>query len=109
MNTLKKATKILSIVDIVLCVLATSLSFLFSVLVDVLHLPWDYLTWVLLILSALALLAIVIFALAVIIRSISSKKIIKEKSVIIAHIVNLAFIALLIYFIYDNDLGFIFC
>ncbi|MBR6671303.1 MAG: hypothetical protein IKL31_11290 [Ruminococcus sp.] len=109
MNTLKKATKILSIVDIVLCVLATSLSFLFSVLVDVLHLPWDYLTWVLLILSALALLAIVMFALAVIIRSISSKKIIKEKSVIIAHIVNLAFIALLIYFIYDNDLGFIFC
>ena len=109
MNTLKKATKILSIVDIVLCVLATSLSFLFSVLVDVLHLPWDYLTWVLLILSALALLAIVIFALAVIIRSISSKKIIKEKSVMIAHIVNLAFIALLIYFIYDNDLGFIFC
>ncbi len=109
MNTLKKATKILSIVDIVLCVLATSLSFLFSVLVDVLHLPWDYLTWVLLILSALALLAIVMFALAVIIRSISSKKIIKENSVIIAHIVNLAFIALLIYFIYDNDLGFIFC
>lgn len=109
MNTLKKATKILSIVDIVLCVLAMSLSFLFSVLVDVLHLPWDYLTWVLLILSALALLAIVMFALAVIIRSISSKKIIKEKSVIIAHIVNLAFIALLIYFIYDNDLGFIFC
>lgn len=109
MNTLKKATKILSIVDIVLCVLATSLSFLFSVLVDVLHLPWDYLTWVLLILSALALLAIVMFALAVIIRSISSKKIIKEKSVIIAHIVNLAFIVLLIYFIYDNDLGFIFC
>lgn len=109
MNTLKKATKILSIVDIVLCVLATSLSFLFSVLVDVLHLPWDYLTWVLLILSALALLAIVMFVLAVIIRSISSKKIIKEKSVIIAHIVNLAFIALLIYFIYDNDLGFIFC
>ena len=109
MNTLKKATKILSIVDIVLCVLATSLSFLFSVLVDVLHLPWDYLTWVLLILSALALLAIVMFALAVIIRSISSKKTIKEKSVIIAHIVNLAFIALLIYFIYDNDLGFIFC
>ena len=109
MNTLKKATKILSIVDIVLCVLATSLSFLFSVLVDVLHLPWDYLTWVLLILSALALLAIVMFALAVIIRSISSKKIIKEKSVIMAHIVNLAFIALLIYFIYDNDLGFIFC
>lgn len=82
---------------------------MFSVLVDVLHLPWDYLTWVLLILSALALLAIVMFALAVIIRSISSKKIIKEKSVIIAHIVNLAFIALLIYFIYDNDLGFIFC
>lgn len=109
MNTLKKATKILSIVDIVLCVLATSLSFLFSVLVDVLHLPWDYLTCVLLILSALALLAIVMFALAVIIRSISSKKIIKENSVIIAHIVNLAFIALLIYFIYDNDLGFIFC
>ena len=109
MNTLKKATKILSIVDIVLCVLATSLSFLFSVLVDVLHLPWDYLTWVLLILSALALLAIVMFALAVIIRSISSKKIIKEKSVIMAHIVNLAFIALLIYFVYDNDLGFIFC
>ena len=109
MNTLKKATKILSIVDIVLCVLATSLSFLFSVLVDVLHLPWDYLTWVLLILSALALLAIVMFALAVIIRSISSKKIIKENSVIIAHIVNLAFIALLIYFIYDNDIGFIFC
>ena len=109
MNTLKKATKILSIVDIVLCVLATSLSFLFSVLVDVLHLPWDYLTWVLLILSALASLAIVMFVLAVIIRSISSKKIIKENSVIIAHIVNLAFIALLIYFIYDNDLGFIFC
>lgn len=109
MNTLKKATKILSIVDIVLCVLATSLSFLFSVLVDVLHLPWDYLTWVLLILSALALLAIVMFVLAVIIRSISSKKIIKENSVIIAHIVNLDFIALLIYFIYDNDLGFIFC
>ena len=79
MNTLKKATKILSIVDIVLCVLATSLSFLFSVLVDVLHLPWDYLTWVLLILSALASLAIVMFVLAVIIRSISSKKIIKEK------------------------------
>lgn len=109
MNTLKKATKILSIVDIVLCVLATSLSFLFSVLVDVLHLPWDYLTWVLLILSALALLAIVMFALAVIIRSISSKKIIKENSVIIAHIVNTIFVALIFVFIDKLDLWFIFC
>lgn len=109
MNTLKKATKILSIVDIVLCVLATSLSFLFSVLVDVLHLPWDYLTWVLLILSALALLAIVMFALAVIIRSISSKKIIKETSVIIAHIVNTIFVALIFVFIDKLDLWFIFC
>lgn len=109
MNTLKKATKILSIVDIVLCVLATSLSFLFSILVDVLHLPWDYLTWVLLILSALALLAIVMFALAVIIRSISSKKIIKENSVIIAHIVNTIFVALIFVFIDKLDLWFIFC
>ena len=109
MNTLKKATKILSIVDIVLCVLATSLSFLFSVLVDVLHLPWDYLTWVLLILSALASLAIVMFVLAVIIRSISSKKIIKENSVIIAHIVNTIFVALIFVFIDKLDLWFIFC
>lgn len=109
MNTLKKATKILSIVDIVLCVLATSLSFLFSVLVDVLHLPWDYLTWVLLILSALALLAIVMFALAVIIRSISSKKIIKENSVIIAHILNTIFVALIFVFNDKLDLWFIFC
>ena len=109
MNILKKATKILSIVDIVLCVLATSLSFLLSVLGDVLHLPWDYLTWVLLILSALASLAIVMFVLAVIIRSISSKKIIKENSVILAHIVNTIFVALIFVFIDKLYLWFIFC
>ena len=109
MKKLKSATKILSISDITICLFTIVLSFLCPVLVDDMDVPWDYLFWILFIFLILSLTSIVMFVVASIVCSISSKKIIKENSVIIAHIVNLAFIALLIYFIYDNDLGFIFC
>lgn len=109
MDKLKKATNILSIIDIILCLITIAFSLLFDALVDVLHFPWDYLTWMLLILSALSLLAIVLFVLVLIIHGIRCKKIIKEKSVIIAHVLNIIFVALIFVFIDKLDLWFIFC
>lgn len=109
MEKLKSATKILSISDITICLCTIILSFLCPVLVNDMDVPWDYLFWILFIFLILSLISIVMFVVTSIVRSICHKEFTKEKSLIIAHIVNFAFIALLIYFVYDNDLGFIIC
>jgi hypothetical protein len=64
--------------------------------------------WTVIVSLVLSLIAIALFLVALIIRSICHKKMTIDKTTIITHIINLIFIASLIIFIYENDLGFIF-
>lgn len=113
MNSLKKATKILSVIDIVLVSVAIVYSIIYPVLADSIEFTrtiyLDYMLWSVLGVLALAAVSIVLFTANVIIRTVYSKKIIKEKSVIGACIVNVIFVALIFVFIDKLDLWFIFC
>ncbi len=112
MDKLNKASEVLSIGDIILCSLTLIVSFVFPFLVNKESLSImfssGFMYWTVILSLALSLIAIVLFATMLIIRTIYHKKIIMDKCIILAHIVNLVFIASLIFFIYENDLGFIF-
>ena len=112
MNKLDKAEKVLTKADIILCSLALLVSFVFPFLVNKENLralfSSGFMYWVIIISSVLALIAIVLFAIVLVIRTIHHKKIIIDKSIVFTHIINMVFIASLIFFIYEHDLGFIF-
>ena len=112
MNKLDKAGKILTRVDIILCSLTLVVSFVFPFLVnkESLHILFSsgFMYWVIIISSALALITIALFVAVLVIRTIYHKKIIIDKGIVFAHIINAIFIASLIFFICDHDLGFIF-
>ena len=111
MNKLDKAEKVLTKADIILCSLTLIVSFVFPFFVNKESLrilfSSGFMYWTLITSSVLALVVIVLFVAMLIVRTIYRKKII-DKSIILAHIVNLTFIASLIFFICDHDLGFIF-
>ena len=112
MNMLDKAGKILAKADIILCALTLVLSFVFPFLVNKesvrILFSSGFMYWVIIISSVLALIAIVLFVIVSVIRSIYHKKIIIDKSIVFTHIINMVFIASLIFFVYEHDLGFIF-
>ena len=112
MNKLDKAGKILTRVDIILCSLTLVVSFVFPFLVnkESLHIMFSsgFMYWMLIIFSVLALIAIALFVAVLVIRTIYHKKIIINKSIVFAHIINVIFSASLIFFIHEHDLGFIF-
>lgn len=113
MTSLKKATNKLSVLDIVLVSLAIVYSLIYPTLVDSIEFTrtvyLDYMLWSLLAVLALAAVSVVVFTVALFIRTVYGKRIVKEKSVIGACIVNIAFIALMLVFIDKLDLWFIFC
>ena len=112
MNKLDKAGKILTKADVILCSLTLIVSFLFPFLVNKESLrilfSSGFMYWTLIISSVLTLIAIVLFVAVSVIRSVYHKKIIIDKSIVFAHIINVIFSASLIFFIHDHDLGFIF-
>lgn len=112
MTSLKKATKILSVLDIVFVSLAIVYSLVYPGLVDSIEFTrtvyLDYMLWSLLAVLALAAVSVVLFTVITIIHTIHCRKIIKEKSVIGACTVNVIFIALILIFIDKLDLWFIF-
>ena len=112
MNKLEKAGKVLTIADIVICSLTFAISFVFPLLVNKesvrILFSSGFMYWTLIIFSVLALIAVVFFAVVLVIRTIYHKKIIIDKSIVFAHIINVIFSASLIFFIHDHDLGFIF-
>lgn len=112
MNKSDKAPKILSTADIILCSFTLIVSFIFPIFVNNpnfrILFSSGFMYWTVIIATALSLIAIALFAVVLIIRSIYNKKIIINKRTILTCIVNVIFIASLIFFIYDNDLGFIF-
>ena len=65
--------------------------------------------WSLLGILALAAVSVVVFTVALFIRTVYGKRIVKEKSVIGACIVNVIFIAMILAVIDKADLWFIFC
>ena len=112
MNKLDKAGKVLAIADIILCSLTLVVSFIFPFIVNkdsfsILFFS-GFMYWTLIISSVLALIAVVLFVAILVIRTVYHKKIIIDKSIVLTHIVNLACIASLIFFVCDHDLGFIF-
>ena len=112
MNKLDKAEKVLTKADIILCSLTLIGSFVFPLLVNKESLrilfSSGFMYWTLITSSVLALVVIVLFVIVSVIRSVYHKKIIIDKSIVFTHIINMVFIASLIFFIYDHDLGFIF-
>ncbi len=112
MTSLKKATKLLSILDIVSVSVAIVYSLIYPVLADSIEftsaLYFDYMLWSVLVVVALAAVSAVFFTITLIIRTVYCKKIIKEKSVIGACIVNVIFVALIFVFIDKLGLWFIF-
>ena len=112
MNKLDKAGNILTRADIILCSLTLIVSFVFPFLVNKESLrilfSSGFMYWVIIISSVLALIALVLFVIVSVIRSIYHKKIIIDKSIVFTHIINMVFIASLIFFVYEHDLGFIF-
>ena len=112
MNKLDKAGKVFTIADIILCSFTLVVSFVFPYLVNKENLrilfSSGFMYWVIIISSALTLIAIVLFVSVSVIRSVYHKKIIIDKSIVFTHIINMVFIASLIFFIYEHDLGFIF-
>ncbi len=112
MDKLDKVSKALSRTDIILCSFTLAISFIFPFLVNKpdfrILFSSGFMYWTVILFFALSLIAIVLFATVLIIRTIYHKKIIMDKCIILTHIVNLIFVASLIIFIYENDLGFIF-
>lgn len=111
MNTLKKATKNLSVADIVLCLLTVVLSFIFPAATDRPELKdttFDIIMWMVMGVAVISAIVVLIFTTIVIIRTVCSKRIIKEKSVIIACAVNAVFVILILAFIDKLDLWFVF-
>ena len=112
MNRLDKAGKVLTRADIILCSLTLVVSFIFPFIVNKesvrILFSSGFMYWTLIISLMLALIAIVLFAVILIIRTIYHKKIIIDKSIVLAHIINVIFSASLIFFIHEHDLGFIF-
>ena len=112
MNKLDKAGKFLTIADIILCSLTLVVSFIFPFIVNKesvrILFSSGFMYWTLIISLMLALIAIVLFAVLLIIRTIYHKKIIIDKSIVLAHIVNAIFIASSLAFIDKTDLWFIF-
>ncbi len=112
MTSLKKATKTLSVLDIVSVSLAIAYSLVYPGLVDSIEFTrtvyLDYMLWSVLGALALAAVSVVLFTVITVIQTIHCRKIIKEKSVIGACIVNVIFIALILIFIDKLDLWFIF-
>ena len=112
MNKLDKAEKVLTKADIILCSFTLIISFVFPFLVNKESLrilfSSGFMYWTLITSSVLALVVIVLFAAVLVIRTIYHKKIIIDKSIVFAHIINVIFSASLIFFIHDHDLGFIF-
>ena len=112
MNKLDKAGKVLTKADIILCSLTLIVSFVFPYLVNKESLrilfSSGFMYWVIIISSVLALIAIALFVAVSVIRSVYHKKIIIDKSIVFAHIINVIFSASLIFFIHNHDLGFIF-
>lgn len=113
MNRLKKAEKTLSVLDLAFVSLGIVYSLIYPDLVDSIEFTrsiyHDYMLWSLLGILALAAVTVVTFTVALIIRTVYSKRIVKEKSVIGACVVNGIFIALILVFIDKLDLWFIFC
>ena len=112
MNKLDKAEKVLTKADIILCSFTLIVSFVFPYLVNKESLrilfSSGFMYWVIIISSALALITIALFVAVLVIRTIYHKKIIIDKSIVFAHIINVIFSTYLIFFIHDHDLGFIF-
>lgn len=112
MTLLKKATNKLSVLDIVFVSLAIVYSLIYPTLVDSIEFTrtvyFDYMLWSLLAVLALAAVSAVVFTVALIIRTVYGKRIVKEKSVIGACIVDVIFIAMILIFIDKADLWFIF-
>ena len=112
MNKLDKAGKVLTKADIILCSLTLIVSFVFPYLVNKESLrilfSSGFMYWVIIISSVLALIAIALFVAVSVIHSVYHKKIIIDKSIVFTHIINMVFIASLIFFIYEHELGFIF-
>ena len=112
MNKLDKAGKVLTRADIILCSFTLVVSFVFPYLVNKESLrilfSSGFMYWVIIISSVLALIAIVLFVIVSVIRSVYHKNIIIDKSIVFTHIINMVFIASLIFFVYEHDLGFIF-
>ncbi len=112
MDKLKKATKILSIFDIAFCLLAIVLSLIFPVLVEIPAFSsddsFDLMLWIVIAFFVLAVISILFFVIMLIVCSVRCKKIIKEKSVIAAHILNVILVALSIVFVDKLDLWFVF-
>lgn len=112
MNKLDKAGKVFTIADIILCSFTLVVSFVFPYLVNKENLrilfSSGFMYWLIIISSVLALITIAFFVAVLVIRTIYHKKIIIDKSIVFAHIINVIFSASLIFFIHDHDLGFIF-
>lgn len=112
MNKLDKAEKVLTRADIILCSLTLVVSFIFPFIVNKesfsILFSSGFMYWTVIVSLALSLIAIVLFIVVLIIRAVATKKLITDKNIIIAHTINLIFIASLIIFIYENDLRFIF-
>ncbi len=112
MDKLNKVSKALSKIDIFVCSFTLAISFIFPFLVNNpsfrILFSSGFMYWTVILSLALSLIAIVLFVTVLIIRTFYHKKIITDKIIILAHIVNLVFIASLIFFVYDHDLGFIF-
>lgn len=113
MTLLKKVTNKLSVLDIVLVSLAIVYCLIYAPLVDSIEFSrtvyFDYMLWSLLAVLALAAVSVVVFTVALFIRTVYSKRIVKEKSVIGAYTVNVIFIAMILAVIDKADLWFIFC
>ena len=112
MDKLNKVSKALSKIDIFVCSFTLAISFIFPFLVNNpsfrILFSSGFLYWTVIVSLVLSLIAIVLFIVVLIIRAVATKKLITDKNIIIAHTINLIFIASLIIFIYENDLGFIF-
>ena len=109
MNIIKKTTKFISVLDIVVCLFVLFYSFALPSLVNNdIYLVRKFAWCTFLVAFMLAIIVIAFFVLLVIVNSILCRKVVKEKSVILALIVNALFISLLIIFIIEYDLWFIF-
>ncbi len=112
MNKLDKVSKVLLKSDIILCSFTLIISFMFPFFVDNpnfrILFSSGFMYWTVIISLALSLITVALFAIVSIIRTVYYKRIIIDKKIIITHIINLIFVASLIFFVYENDLGFIF-
>lgn len=103
MQIIKKLSKILSVIDVIFSFIVVTFYFLLCILESKLSGNiFDYMFVAFLIFFFVSIFIILIFEITIIARAIHYKKALKERNVIVTHIINVIFVFLTFVFVIES-------